>query len=37
MVEQVGADRFIAKFNPDELANGVMAALEDVQSRSSAA
>ena len=37
MVDQVGANRFIAKFNPDELANGVMAALDDVQSRSSAA
>lgn len=37
MVEQVGADRFIAKFNPDELADGVMAALDEVQRRSSAA
>ncbi len=37
MVEQVGANRFIAKFNPDELANGVMAALDDVQRRSTAA
>jgi len=31
MVRQVGADNFIAKFNPDELATGVFEALEATQ------
>jgi len=29
MVEKVGADRFVAKFSPDELATGVLDALGD--------
>jgi len=33
MVEKVGANRFIAKFNADELATGVMEALEDIKSK----
>ena len=31
MVEKVGANRFIAKFNADELATGVMEALDDIK------
>lgn len=31
MVEQVGANNFIAKFNPDELATGVFEAMEAIE------
>ena len=33
MVQKVGADRFIAKFNPDELATGVKEAMADIAAR----
>lgn len=36
MVEKVGADRFIAKFNPDELAGGVMASIEAIKTGAAA-
>jgi len=35
MVEKVGANRFIAKFNADELATGVMDAIQEIENRSS--
>jgi two-component system chemotaxis response regulator CheV len=35
MVDKVGADRFIAKFNADELATGVMEAISDIKERNS--
>lgn len=35
MVEKVGANRFIAKFNADELANGVMEAMTHLTERAS--
>ncbi len=34
MVEKVGANRFIAKFNADELATSVMEAISEIQERS---
>ena len=34
MVQQVGANNFIAKFNPDELATGVFEALESTRALS---
>lgn len=33
MVDKVGADQFIAKFNADELATGVMSALNEIGTR----
>lgn len=33
MVEKVGANKFIAKFNADELATGVMEAISEIESR----
>lgn len=35
MVERVGANKFIAKFNADELATGVMEAINEIESRDS--
>jgi len=37
MIEKVGANRFIAKFDPDELAGGVIAALEHGEACAAAA
>jgi two-component system chemotaxis response regulator CheV len=37
MVEKVGANRFIAKFDADELATSVMQAIDDLQNSGSQA
>jgi two-component system chemotaxis response regulator CheV len=37
MVTKVGADKFIAKFNADELATGVMEAVNEIQAKTNAA